>query len=104
MWQDWVMGVGTIVLWLALLPTLMGPAKPAFSTSLITGGMLFLIALGDWSLNLPLAASFTALSALSWLTLAGQAYHPRVRRVSSLPPPTLYDQERPDSSLPQSCL
>lgn len=71
-WQDAVFTAGTIVFLLALIPTILGPSKPAASTSAMTGGVLLLFSLTYLTLDLYLSAVTTLLTATAWLIVLTQ--------------------------------
>ena len=73
-WQDWVLGVTTIIFSVSLLPSVLGKEKPALSTSLITGVTLIFVVFTQATLFLWFAASASAVACLLWLTLAVQKY------------------------------
>jgi len=71
-WQDVVIGVVQWIFALALVPSIAGPHKPAFETSMITM-ILLLVLVGVYvSLGLYAAALCTFLCACGWGTLARQ--------------------------------
>ena len=72
MWQDLVFTVGGGMFFLALLPTLLGKNKPALSTSLLTGGILFVFALTYMTMGMLFSAVATGLTSATWLTIAAQ--------------------------------
>jgi hypothetical protein len=71
-WQDLVLTVGSIVLIIALIPSVKGPNKPALSTSIMTGCVLSTFALVYATLNLWLSSITTIIACLLWFTLAAQ--------------------------------
>jgi hypothetical protein len=78
MWQDWVFGVGALLLVSALLPMLISDDKPALSTSLVTGSVLASFALAQYSLGLYLATWATLASVCVWYALGWQKW--RIKR------------------------
>jgi hypothetical protein len=72
-WQDLVLTAGSVVFLAALIPTILGPDKPARSTSASTGSVLLVFAATYLTLDLYFAASVTALTALAWLTIFVQS-------------------------------
>jgi len=73
-WQDIVLSIGQYIFVLALLPSVFGKDKPAFSSSLLTGIILAVFSgvyatLGLW--NSTVASSAVA---FVWLLLAWQKY------------------------------
>ncbi len=73
-WQDWVLGVGQLVLFLALIPSLITKQKPVLSTSIISALVLSSFATTFISLQLWFGGLATTFSALAWYTLAWQRY------------------------------
>ena len=71
-WQDVILTAGSIVFLLALIPTIVGPSKPAASTSAITGSVLLLFALTYLTLGLYLSAVTTSLTGAAWLLVLAQ--------------------------------
>lgn len=74
-WQDLVLTSGQIVFTMALLPTVLGKDKPAFSTSLINGIFLTIFTFTFMSLSLWLTAAGAAGTGIMWFILAYQKYH-----------------------------
>lgn len=79
-WQDWVLSIGSCFFTIALIPSVIGRDKPAFSTSLSTGFVLIVFAAVYFTLALWIATFTTTLNAVVWLTLA---YQKRVAKSSS---------------------
>lgn len=77
MWQDYVLAVGAFLFTIALIPTLRGKNKPAFSTSVITSTVLWVFAGTYATLELWLATVAQVVGACAWGVLAWQ-----VRRVA----------------------
>ncbi len=73
-WQDIVLTTGQFVFSIALLPTVLGKDKPAFSTSLINGAVLMIFALTFATLSLWLTVIPTIIIGILWLVLAYQKY------------------------------
>ena len=73
-WQDIVLSVGQWVFIIALLPSVFGKDKPAFSSSVITGGVLGVFALTFATLSLWVSAFSTTLVSITWFVLAVQKY------------------------------
>jgi hypothetical protein len=78
-WQDLVLTVGQFVFVLALLPSILGPDKPAVSTSLINGTVLVIFALVELTLNLVFTSILVGVTAAGWFLLAFQGIR-RARR------------------------
>ena len=73
MWQDYLFTFVSVVFIVGLFPTLLSrTSKPTVSTSLITGGTMLLVAVGDGSLGLWVAAISVTINALQWFVLAWQ--------------------------------
>lgn len=73
-WQDIILTGGGYVFIIALIPSIVGKDKPAFSSSLLTGGILGAYAIVYATIGLVSAAISTALLALAWLFLAWQKW------------------------------
>lgn len=71
-WQDWVFALGEVVFLVGLLPSVLGPEKPAAITSIATGLMLLGFLTVHASYKLWMAFSLCALTASLWFVLAGQ--------------------------------
>lgn len=71
-WQDAIFTVGGLVFAAALLPSLLGPDKPAWSTSFATGVFLCMFGVAYVSLDLFFAATVNVLEAIMWLALGAQ--------------------------------
>ena len=65
-WQDGVLTAGTLVFLIALLPTILGPSKPAPLTSLSTGLVLLVFSATYATLGLYFACVTTLATALAW--------------------------------------
>lgn len=72
-WQDLVLTAGTVVFLVALIPTIIGAAKPACLTSASTGAVLLLFAATYLTLSLYFTAVVTALTGVAWLTIFVQS-------------------------------
>lgn len=73
-WQDLVFSVGNFVFAFALIPTIKGKDKPAFSTCIISAPILTLFVVAFASLGLWLSALGVGLSAAAWWILTLQTY------------------------------
>ena len=71
-WQDIVFTVGSWIFIFALVPSIMGSNKPAFSTSLTTGLVLATYVAAYLSLDLVFSAVSTLILASAWLFLGWQ--------------------------------
>lgn len=73
-WQDWVIGVGQIGLFLALIPTIRNVEKPALGTCVITAAILTGFAISFVTLTLWFSAFATSFAALGWYILLFQVW------------------------------
>lgn len=73
-WQDWILTLGTLVLIVALFPSILGKDKPAISTSLMTGTILLIFAFVYFTLSLWFTAFTTTIACILWAILAFQKY------------------------------
>lgn len=73
-WQDFVFTAGNIIFALALIPTIQGKSKPALSTSLTTGLVLYIFSFAYFSLALWFSTVTSFISGSLWLFLALQKY------------------------------
>jgi hypothetical protein len=71
-WQDVAITAGTIVLLIALLPSVLSKNKPAVSTSLMTGTVLVVFTVVYISLGLWFSAITTGITSILWYVLAIQ--------------------------------
>ena len=71
-WQDAILTVGSVIFLLALIPTIVGPTKPARLTSASTGTVLLIFAATYLTLNLHFAAIVTGLTGAAWLLILAQ--------------------------------
>jgi len=74
-WQDVVIGFVQWVLFLALLPSIWSPHKPALLSSIVMAASLSVLAftfftLGYWNATIALVAN-----VLGWVVLGVQRYH-----------------------------
>lgn len=76
MWQDKVIAGGQWVLVFSLLPSLIGPDKPAFWTSIITCAVSMVFAYTFWTLRMKAAVASSAVAVVCWLILAYQQGFP----------------------------
>lgn len=72
-WQDIVLTTGSVLFLLALIPTILGPTKPAPFTSLLTGTVLLVFAGTYATLGLPFATVTTAATGAAWLVILRQS-------------------------------
>jgi len=68
-WQDFVMGVGAWMFFIALLPAIKSNDKSPTSTSLLTAGVLSVYVVCMATLGLMLSAVSTAITAACWWIL-----------------------------------
>jgi len=73
-WQDIVLGVGQIIFFLALIPSIRSEDKPAFSSSIITGTVLLVYALVFASLSLWFTVLTDIITTIFWYILAYQKF------------------------------
>jgi hypothetical protein len=78
-WQDAVLSIGGLIFILALLPSIFGPDKPAFLTSLLNTIVVSSFMIVYLSFSLWLSAVTTGLTASMWLILAFQKYQRKDR-------------------------
>jgi hypothetical protein len=71
-WQDIVLAVGSLLLAVALIPSLRSKDKPALATSLLTASCLAVFAVVYASLELWYSTTTTSLTSLLWFILAYQ--------------------------------
>lgn len=71
-WQDIVLGAGSLIFVIALLPSVLSKNKPSIWTSATTGAVLTVFAGTYASLSLWYAAVTTLLAALLWGVLVFQ--------------------------------
>jgi len=79
MWQDIVLTVGSIILLLALFPSLLSKQKPAITTSLLTGAVLLVYAIVYASLSLWFSVLATSITGLLWFGMAAQKFRQHTR-------------------------
>lgn len=70
--QDTILSAGSLIFVIALIPTILGKDKPAFSTSIVTATVLMVFVGVYASLSLWFSATATAITAICWLTLTLQ--------------------------------
>lgn len=68
-WQDWVIAVGSLMFFFALLPSVFGKDKPDVRTSALTAVILTAFMVAYASLGLKFAMFTTALVAVAWYVL-----------------------------------
>ena len=72
LWQDYFLSLGSLILALGLIPSLLGKSKPAFLTSLISGSVLMGFGFLFYSLSLWISASAATIQGILWFILAYQ--------------------------------
>ena len=71
-WQDIVLATGSLILAVALVPSLHSKDKPALLTSITTSSVLFVFAFAYATLSLWYAMVTTGFTAILWAILAVQ--------------------------------
>jgi len=71
-WQDIVLAIGSLLLAVALIPSLRSEDKPALTTSLLTASCLAVFAVVYASLELWYSTTTTSLTSFLWFILAYQ--------------------------------
>ncbi len=71
-WQDLIFTVGSIIFAIALLPSILGPHKPALASSAMTGTVLYIFSATYITLDLIFSAFAVLTTALMWTILAVQ--------------------------------
>jgi hypothetical protein len=74
-WQDIILGLGSIVFCLALIPTIFSKNKPSLWTSVPTCMTLFAFVIVYYSLDLYFAVATTFASATLWDIIALQTIY-----------------------------
>ena len=77
LWQDIVLSVGNLLLAVSLIPSIVGRDKPALSTSLLSGSILFTFGIVYVSLSLWTSVLAISFSVALWFVLAVQKYRQR---------------------------
>ena len=72
-WQDIVLTLGSVGFLIALIPTILGAAKPAPLTSFATGFVLVVFAVTYATLDLRFASVVTAITGLAWFFILWQS-------------------------------
>ena len=73
MWEEVVFIAGSVVLSIALIPTVFSDKKPAAATSIMTASVLFAFAAAQISLALYFAGASTVINGLLWTTILVQS-------------------------------
>lgn len=66
-WQDIVFATGSIVFTIALIPAIIKKQYPPSSTCFMTGGMIFIYAIADFTLMLWVSGVTSIISAIVWI-------------------------------------
>jgi len=82
-WQDVLLAVGGFGFSLALIPTIKGKSKPAWTTSLMTGIILSSFTVAYATLGLWLACVSTTITSGCWFTLLFQAVRKENKEVTN---------------------
>jgi hypothetical protein len=72
LWQDLVLTIGSLIFAFALIPSVLSKDKPALTTSVTTGVVLFIFAFVYVTLSLWFSAVTTAFTGIVWSILAIQ--------------------------------
>jgi hypothetical protein len=73
-WQDIILTVGNLLMAASLIPSVVSSDKPALSTSLLSGSILFTFAIVFATLSLWITAFAVSLNVILWFVLALQKY------------------------------
>jgi len=68
-WQDWVITIGQLLFFVALLPSIFSQDKPNRWSSLMTGLIMAVFAYTFLTLGLLWSASTSVLVSIAWFTL-----------------------------------
>lgn len=68
-WQDWIIAIGQLLFFIALLPSVFSNDKPNRWSSLMTGSVLLVFTFTFWSLDLFFGAFSSALVSITWFIL-----------------------------------
>ena len=83
-WQDLVFAGGQFFFIFALVPAVLSRTKPPLSTSVVTGGVLYVFAATYATMDFWLSATSAAVVASLWAVIAVQTYR-TTRRGASVP-------------------
>lgn len=70
--HDAIFAIGSLVFFLALLPSIFSPDKPNALTSFVTSIVLFVFAFAYYDLGFEYAGTITGLTAILWAILFRQ--------------------------------
>ena len=73
-WQDLVLAIGGLVLFIGLLPTIHGHAKPPLASSVPIASVLFIFTMTMLSLGFWWSAAGMSLQSGAWVVLAWQRW------------------------------
>lgn len=73
-WQDIILSAGSLLLAASLIPSVISNDKPALSTSILTGFILFMFSIVYATLSLWTSVFANSLSVTLWFVLAVQKY------------------------------
>ncbi len=76
MWQDWVIGIGQMVLNLALLPTIVQRVRIPAVTGALTSGVLLVFSITLLTLGAEIASATSLVGAVLWGSLLYHALRP----------------------------
>jgi hypothetical protein len=76
-WQDWVIGIGQFVFFIALIPTIKGKNKPAVSTAITTAITMSVYIPTLWTLKLYWSVLPTVLGTVAWWIITYQSWKKR---------------------------
>jgi hypothetical protein len=82
-WQDLVFAGGTIIMTIALLPSVFSNHKPALTTSVITGLVMLIFTTTYFTLGFIVATITAFFNCCLWVLLAGQKYRQPKKEASS---------------------
>jgi hypothetical protein len=85
-WQDFMFTIGSIIFAIALLPSIFSPHKPALTSSIMTGSVLYMFSMTYFTLDLTFSALSTLMTAGMWSTLAVQ----KCRQMRTREPESIY--------------
>ncbi len=78
-WQDYVLMLGGMILWISIIPMIRAKEKPPFLTSIPTSVILTIFVVCLVTLHLYLAAFSTGGTAIFWWVLVFQRARPASR-------------------------
>jgi len=69
MWQDWVIGAGSWIFAIALIPSIIGKEKPVWVTSALTATVLSIYCIAFYTMGMILSAVSGGVTAICWWIL-----------------------------------